>query len=155
MENNADLEQTESKERFPLKQSIIVKNVKISSQPPTQQVLHEFFSFCGNIIELLLLDSGEAYVSAIVCFEDENAAKMSLLLNNALIHEKPITVELAEIALADDDDSNNSDRVRLKNLLSKAGKNNSAGEGSSDNDGSGTDNNNNNNDDNLRVCFLE
>jgi len=78
--------------------SVIVKNIVPTTTPPTHKVLTDFFSFCGNIAALSITpteDNGQ--VTAIVTFETEGAAKTAVLLNNALIHDKPISVEIAPV----------------------------------------------------------
>jgi len=52
-----------------------------------------FFSFCGKISKLYLTKTENADTSvAVVQFETESAAKTALLLTNALIIDRPITV---------------------------------------------------------------
>jgi len=59
-------------------------------------VISDVFSFCGTITSLSVLESsGEETVTAIVTFESEAAAKTAVLLNNALIHDRTISVALA------------------------------------------------------------
>jgi hypothetical protein len=54
----------------------------------------DFFSFCGRIIKLSLRkDAGvDGAQEAVVIFETDSAAKTALLLTNALIVDRPITV---------------------------------------------------------------
>jgi len=77
--------------------SVIVKNVAPTTEPPTHKVLSDFFSFCGNISALSVSPAvgDETTVTAVVTFESEAAAKTAVLLNNALISDRAITVELA------------------------------------------------------------
>jgi len=77
--------------------SVIVKNVAPTTDPPTHKVLADFFSFCGNIAALSITPvlGDETTVTAVVTFENEAAAKTAVLLNNALINDRAITVELA------------------------------------------------------------
>jgi len=56
----------------------------------TEKTVSDFFSFCGKISKLYLKE--EESRSAIVQFESESAAKTALLLTNALIVDRPITV---------------------------------------------------------------
>lgn len=75
---------------------MIVKNITATAEPPTHKVLTDFFSFCGNIAALSITPQGdEPTVVAIVTFETEAAAKTAVLLNNALINDRPISVEIA------------------------------------------------------------
>jgi len=75
--------------------SVIVKNIAPTVDPPTHKVLTDFFSFCGTIAALSINPVDEHTVSAIVTFETEGAAKTAVLLNNALINDRAITVEIA------------------------------------------------------------
>jgi hypothetical protein len=79
--------------------SVIVRNVAPTVDPPTHKVLADFFSFCGNIAALSVApddkDPGGQSVMAIVTFESKAAARTAVLLNNALINERAIQVELA------------------------------------------------------------
>jgi len=77
--------------------SVIVKNVAPTVEPPTHKVLSDFFSFCGNIssLAITLVPGDDTVVNAVVTFENEAAAKTAVLLNNALINDRAITVELA------------------------------------------------------------
>jgi len=75
--------------------SVIVKNIAPTVDPPTHKVLTDFFSFCGTIAALSINPVDDRTVSAIVTFETEGAAKTAVLLNNALINDRAITVEMA------------------------------------------------------------
>jgi len=79
------------------RRSIIVTNIYPSSDPPTNQVLSDFFSFCGPIVSLDIVPSttDNSIVTAKIVFETEAAAKTATLLSSALIHDRPISVELA------------------------------------------------------------
>jgi len=52
----------------------------------------DFFSFCGRITRLTLRAGAEGSQEAVVVFESDSAAKTALLLTNALIVDRPITV---------------------------------------------------------------
>jgi len=55
--------------------------------------VYDFFSFCGRISKLYLRqEEGKDTSSAVIQFETESAAKTALLLTNALIVDRPITV---------------------------------------------------------------
>jgi len=79
--------------------SVIVRNVAQTIEPPTEKVLADFFSFCGNIAALTIApddrDPSGSSAMAVVTFESKAAARTAVLLNNALINEKAIQVELA------------------------------------------------------------
>jgi len=79
--------------------SVIVRNVAPTVDPPTHKVLADFFSFCGNISALTIApdsrDPTNTAVMAVVTFESKAAARTAVLLNNALINERAIQVELA------------------------------------------------------------
>jgi hypothetical protein len=79
--------------------SVLVRNIAPTVEPPTHKVLADFFSFCGNITALTIApddrDPSGQSVMAIVTFESKAAARTAVLLNNALINEKAIQVELA------------------------------------------------------------
>jgi len=75
--------------------SVIVKNIAPTVDPSTHKVLTDFFSFCGTIAALSINPVDDNTVSAIVTFETEGAAKTAVLLNNALINDRAITVEIA------------------------------------------------------------
>eukprot|EP01103_Thecamoeba_quadrilineata_P020016 TRINITY_DN8388_c0_g1_i1.p1 TRINITY_DN8388_c0_g1~~TRINITY_DN8388_c0_g1_i1.p1 ORF type:complete len:271 (-),score=53.69 TRINITY_DN8388_c0_g1_i1:82-894(-) len=63
------------------------------SPTATPQHISDFFNFCGTVknISLNLVPNHDG--QAIVTFETEEAAKTALLLTNALIEDRPITVE--------------------------------------------------------------
>jgi len=79
--------------------SVIVRNVAPTVEPPTHKVLADFFSFCGNITALSIApddqDQSGQSVMAVVTFESKAAARTAVLLNNALINDKAIQVTLA------------------------------------------------------------
>lgn len=58
----------------------------------TSKQLSDFFSFCGKISSLTLRTKDDS-VEGVLFFEKEASAKTALLLNNALIKDKPITVQ--------------------------------------------------------------
>jgi len=68
--------------------AVLVTNVSPSS---TEKTVSDFFSFCGKISRLYLSRQNDV-VSVVVVFETESAAKTALLLTNALIGDRPITV---------------------------------------------------------------
>jgi len=80
-------------------------------EPPTHKVLTDFFSFCGNIAALSINPVDDTTVSAIVTFETEGAAKTAVLLNNALINDRAISVEIAPIGFVPPSSSVNSDQL--------------------------------------------
>lgn len=58
-----------------------------------EKTVSDFFSFCGKITKLYLdKEEGKDTSKAVVEFETESAAKTALLLTNALIVDRPITV---------------------------------------------------------------
>lgn len=71
--------------------SVFVSNI---SQNAVEKAVSDFFSFCGKITRLVLrpASSADGSQEAIVTFETESAAKTALLLTNALIVDRPITV---------------------------------------------------------------
>jgi len=70
--------------------SVCVFNISPSANEKT---VTDFFSFCGRITQLLLKkEDGKDTSAAIIEFETESAAKTALLLTNALIVDRPITV---------------------------------------------------------------
>jgi len=68
--------------------------VFVSNISPTanEKTVSEFFSFCGKITEMKLVTYPNKGGEATVTFETEAAAKTALLLTNALIADRPITV---------------------------------------------------------------
>jgi len=71
------------------------KAVRVSNISPSanEKTVSDFFSFCGKINKLFLTKVENADTSvAVVQFETESAAKTALLLTNALIIDRPITV---------------------------------------------------------------
>jgi len=70
--------------------SVYVTNISPSANEKT---VSDFFSFCGKISKLYLQkEEGKDTSSAVIQFETESAAKTALLLTNALIVDRPITV---------------------------------------------------------------
>jgi len=70
--------------------AVLVTNISASA---TEKTVSDFFSFCGKITKLFLEKAeGSDSLSALVQFETESAAKTALLLSNALIVDRPITV---------------------------------------------------------------
>jgi len=70
--------------------SVLVTNISPSANEKT---VSDFFSFCGKINQLYLKkEEGKDTSSAVIQFETESAAKTALLLTNALIVDRPITV---------------------------------------------------------------
>lgn len=69
--------------------AVFVTNI---SPNATEKTVSDFFSFCGRITRLTLRSVTEGSLEAIVIFESESAAKTALLLTNALIVDRPITV---------------------------------------------------------------
>jgi predicted RND superfamily exporter protein len=71
--------------------AVFVANI---SPNATEKTVSDFFSFCGRITKLTLRKEASADGSqeAIVIFETDSAAKTALLLTNALIVDRPITV---------------------------------------------------------------
>jgi len=69
--------------------------VQVSNISPNanEKTVADFFSFCGKITKLYLKkDDGQETSTAFVQFESESAARTALLLTNALIVDRPITV---------------------------------------------------------------
>jgi hypothetical protein len=74
----------------PTKTAVYVTNI---SPNANEKTVSDFFSFCGKITKLYLKkEDGGQNSSAVVQFETESAAKTALLLTNALIVDRPITV---------------------------------------------------------------
>jgi len=70
--------------------AVEVKNI---SPNANEKTVSDFFSFCGKIAKLYLDKvEGKETNRAVVEFETESAAKTALLLTNALIVDRPITV---------------------------------------------------------------
>lgn len=69
--------------------AVYVTNI---SPNATEKTVSDFFSFCGRITRLTLRGGAEGSQEAIVVFESDSAAKTALLLTNALIVDRPITV---------------------------------------------------------------
>jgi len=73
----------------PASTKVLVSNISPSANEKT---LAGFFSFCGTIINIKLNSYPEAPGEAVVEFDSEAAAKTALLLTNAVIADRPITV---------------------------------------------------------------
>jgi len=70
--------------------SVYVTNI---SPNANEKTVSDFFSFCGKISKLYLKkEEGKEVSTAVIQFETESAAKTALLLTNALIVDRPITV---------------------------------------------------------------
>jgi len=70
--------------------AVEVRNISPNANDKT---VSDFFSFCGKITKLFLdKEEGKETSRAVVEFETESAAKTALLLTNALIVDRPITV---------------------------------------------------------------
>jgi len=70
--------------------AVEVRNI---SPNANEKTVSDFFSFCGKITRLYLdKEEGKDTSRAVVEFETESAAKTALLLTNALIVDRPITV---------------------------------------------------------------
>jgi RNA recognition motif-containing protein len=69
--------------------TILVTNISPSAN---EKNVSEFFSFCGTIVQINLNTYPNRGSEAIVRFETEAAAKTALLLTNALIADRAITV---------------------------------------------------------------
>jgi len=72
--------------------AVFVSNI---SPNATEKTVSDFFSFCGRITRLNLrreATSADGAQEAVVVFETDSAAKTALLLTNALIVDRPITV---------------------------------------------------------------
>lgn len=69
--------------------AVFVTNI---SPNATEKTVSDFFSFCGRITRLNLRSVEGGAQEAVVVFETDSAAKTALLLTNALIVDRPITV---------------------------------------------------------------
>jgi len=69
--------------------AVFVTNI---SPNATEKTVSDFFSFCGRITRLSLRSVEGGSQEAVVVFETDSAAKTALLLTNALIVDRPITV---------------------------------------------------------------
>jgi len=72
--------------------AVFVSNISPSA---TEKTVSDFFSFCGRITHLTLRKTAidpSGVQEAVVVFETDSAAKTALLLTNALIVDRPITV---------------------------------------------------------------
>jgi len=69
--------------------AVFVTNI---SPNATEKTVSDFFSFCGRVTRLSLRSSDGGIQEAVVVFETDSAAKTALLLTNALIVDRPITV---------------------------------------------------------------
>jgi len=74
---------------------VYVSNI---SPKANERTVMDFFSFCGKIKKLVLLKGADDALQAIVTFETEEAAKTALLLTNALIVDRAISVSPQETA---------------------------------------------------------
>lgn len=73
--------------------SVLVTNISPSA---TNKTVADFFAFCGNISSLTMRNqngSTENVQEAVIEFSQEAATKTALLLTNALIIDRPITVD--------------------------------------------------------------
>jgi RNA recognition motif-containing protein len=82
--------------------SVLVENISPSA---TDKTVGDFFSFCGKITKLYMKKQEGGESSAIVEFETEAASRTALLLTNALIVDRPITVSLYTGAVQSDFDA--------------------------------------------------
>jgi RNA recognition motif-containing protein len=83
--------------------TVHVSNISPSA---TEKTVADFFSFCGKISKLYL---HKEQGTAVIQFETESAAKTALLLTNALIVDRPITVTpFAEQGSSPSTESNNN-----------------------------------------------
>eukprot|EP01121_Diplochlamys_sp_Union-15-3_P006120 TRINITY_DN16631_c0_g1_i1.p1 TRINITY_DN16631_c0_g1~~TRINITY_DN16631_c0_g1_i1.p1 ORF type:complete len:332 (+),score=71.86 TRINITY_DN16631_c0_g1_i1:57-998(+) len=73
------------------KASVLVSNLTLNT---TASSLTEFFSFCGSIASIDITAVSVEEAQAIITFSNESASKTALLLHNALINDRPITVTL-------------------------------------------------------------
>jgi RNA recognition motif-containing protein len=95
------MESTQAPPQVPVAEpsSVIVRNIAPSIEPPTHKVLTDFFSFCGTISALSIAvddhDASGKSLMAVVTFENKAASRTAILLNNALINERSISVEIA------------------------------------------------------------
>jgi len=70
--------------------AVVVANI---SPNANEKTVSDFFSFCGKINKLFLTKTeGSDTNTAVIQFETDSAAKTALLLTNALIIDRPITV---------------------------------------------------------------
>eukprot|EP01099_Mayorella_cantabrigiensis_P000505 TRINITY_DN1231_c0_g1_i1.p1 TRINITY_DN1231_c0_g1~~TRINITY_DN1231_c0_g1_i1.p1 ORF type:complete len:292 (-),score=93.70 TRINITY_DN1231_c0_g1_i1:236-1111(-) len=83
------MEDTQTKSSTPIT-SVFVSNISESANAKT---ISDFFSFCGRITDLKL-STNPGPKQAIVTFGSDSAAKTALLLTNAMIIDRPITVTL-------------------------------------------------------------
>jgi len=80
-------------ESQPLLEEINAVFITNISPKATEKTVSDFFSFCGKITKLFLKkDTNAETSSAVVQFETESASKTALLLTNALIEDRPISV---------------------------------------------------------------
>mmetsp|Transcript_14246 Transcript_14246/g.15784 ORF Transcript_14246/g.15784 Transcript_14246/m.15784 type:complete len:363 (+) Transcript_14246:40-1128(+) len=70
--------------------SVIITNLSTTT---TKQQVEDFFNFCGKIASLTVTRVDDNNAQAIVTFEAETACKTAVLLDNALINDRPIKVE--------------------------------------------------------------
>ncbi|KAG1880711.1 hypothetical protein C8R48DRAFT_588023, partial [Suillus tomentosus] len=69
--------------------SFQVSNISSST---TQEKLHEFFSFCGNIKSIDLKSEGETTQSAVVTFEKPSSAGTALMLNGGTLDGEQLNI---------------------------------------------------------------
>jgi len=69
---------------------VLVKNI---SPAADAKMINDFFAFCGKIESLSLQAAEGGAQESVVVFETESAAKTALLLTNAVIVDRSITVE--------------------------------------------------------------
>jgi hypothetical protein len=84
-----ELNEPSSTPSRPNETSVLVTNISPSANEKT---VSEFFSFCGKIVHIKLHVYPNKASEAIIVFETEAAAKTAMLLTNALIADRPITV---------------------------------------------------------------
>jgi RNA recognition motif-containing protein len=72
--------------------SVIVKN--LHREADLQKTLSDFFTFCGPIKSIEIIDESPENVSGVIRFENSADIKTAVLLNNTQINDRYITVEL-------------------------------------------------------------
>eukprot|EP01089_Gocevia_fonbrunei_P014625 TRINITY_DN4049_c0_g1_i1.p1 TRINITY_DN4049_c0_g1~~TRINITY_DN4049_c0_g1_i1.p1 ORF type:complete len:144 (-),score=27.41 TRINITY_DN4049_c0_g1_i1:190-579(-) len=89
-EQEISLKTTEATEDEAINRTVLVTSISLSA---TSKAVTDFFAFCGTIKSLTLRTiPGADSQEAIIEFKQEAATKTALLLTNALIVDKPITV---------------------------------------------------------------
>lgn len=86
-QQNAPLQPAESS-------TVEVSNIAPSLDPPTRKVVTDFFAFCGNIETLSLIEGDPT--TAYIKFSSPSAASTALLLDNAILNDRQISVQLAK-----------------------------------------------------------